>query len=147
MSLIKAGACIFLPDRGRRDEYHLHVVLNDPYGDPPTVAVVSWSSTINEDKTVILRVGEHSFIDKETYVVYEWMQYKNARILETQIAADLTKKYRHNCSPALLKRIQDGIFISKYTRPKAYEYCRIALGRDDIQPKRQVVPATPRRVQ
>lgn len=129
MGIIKAGACIFLPDRGKDDEYHLHVVLNDPYGDPPTVAVVSLSTTIDVDKTTILNVGDHSFIKGETFVVYAWMHHKDATALETQVLADMTKKHRHNLTPEVLKRIQDGVFQSEHVRPSAEKYLRAALNR------------------
>lgn len=129
MGIIKAGACIYLPDIGKEDEYHLHVVLNDPVGHPPTVALVSLSTTIDADKTTILNVGDHSFIDEETYVVYAWMVWKHVEKLEADILADMSKKHRHNCSPELLKRIQDGIFESSHTRPSAEKYCRKALNR------------------
>ena len=128
MALIKAGTCIYLPDPGT-GKTRLHVVLNDAYGDPPGFAIVSLSSTVKADTTTILNVGDHSYIEKETYVVYPWMQYKDAAKLEAKVAADMSIRHHHSCSPELLKRIQDGIFESPHMRGNKLEFCRRALNR------------------
>jgi len=128
MAFIKAGVCLYLPDEvGKKTR--VHVILNDPHGHPPTVALVSLSTTVSADKTTILNAGDHSYIKEETYVVYPWMKCKNAAKLEAAVSADISIRHRHDCSPELLKRIQDGIFKSPHIRPAALEYCRRALNR------------------
>jgi hypothetical protein len=144
MPLVKAGTCLYLPDVGNR-KTRLHVVVNDAYDDPPAFVLVSFSSTVDIDKTLILNVGDHSYIDQETFVVYPWMQPKNAAKLEAAVSADISIRYHHACSPQLLKRIQDGIFKSPYTKEGIYEFCRLALNRTDVPSWQEVNRAPPKR--
>src|SRR5258708_4792870 len=130
MGLIKAGTCLYLPDEGNR-KTRLHVVLNDPVGNPPTVALVSLSTTLDSDKTTILTIGEHPYITDTTYVVYRRMQAKDAIKLEKAVSDDMSIRHHRNCPPELLKRIQDGVFKSPHTRPSALRYCGVALNRLD----------------
>ena len=52
---------------------HLHVVLCDPAGDPPTVIVVSFNTpTPYTDPTLILRPGDHPFFNRDTAVSYNY---------------------------------------------------------------------------
>lgn len=143
MGLIKAGTCVYLPDEGT-GKTRLHVVLNDPFGEPPTVALVSLSTTVDYDKTTILAVGDHPYITDETYVVYRRMQAKDVAKLEKAISQDMSIRHHQDCDPALLRRIQDGVFKSQHVRPTAERYCGLALNRiNDVRP--QAVPATPKR--
>jgi hypothetical protein len=133
MALIEAGVCIYLPDKWGR-KTRLHVILNDPYGDPPTVGLVSLSSTVKTDTTTILSAEEHSFyLDKKdrTYVVYPWMQCKDATKLEAEVNADMSMRHHHTCSKDLLKRIQDGIFESPHVNERTLRYYGAALDRWD----------------
>jgi hypothetical protein len=125
MGLIKAGTCVFIPDDNRPHKLHLHVVLNDPTDDhPPTVAAVSWSTGITSDKTVILKVGEHSFIKEDTYVVYGLTRILNANHLEADVIADMNRRHRHACPPQLLEKIKQGVFKSDFTTQRVEAYCR-----------------------
>ena len=70
MSGIKAGICLHLKSTDNQ-ERHLWVVLTDPDGDPPRVAIVNLTtpkSGIQEDETVVLEVGDHSFVKHKTIV-------------------------------------------------------------------------------
>ena len=142
MPLVKAGTCIYLPDADS-EKTRLHVVLNDawaPPGKPPGFAVVSLSSSVDTDRTTILNAGEHDYVDKETYVVYPWIKWKDAAKLEAEIATDMSKRHHHSCSPELLKRIHDGVFESPHTKENVYKFCRLALNRTDVPSWEEVNP-------
>ena len=104
---------------------HLHVVLNDPksHNDfAATVAVVSLSSTLDADKTVVLLPGDHPFIRRETYVIYGLAKVIDATKLESKVKAEGEIKHNDDCSPELFERIREGVFKSPFSRPviKAY---------------------------
>jgi hypothetical protein len=133
MGVIYSGACLFLTSRGNPKK-HLHVVLNDPSGAPPTVAVVSLSTALKADSTVVLNAGDHSFIREETFVVYAWAKVLLESELEEIILADMSLKHRHDCSPVLLERLRKGVFSSPFSTPKFQEYCRERFPTEVIPP-------------
>jgi hypothetical protein len=125
MGLIKAGTCVFIPDDKNPYKLHLHVVLNDPSDDdPPTVAAVSWSTGVTSDQTVVLKVGDHSFIKEDTYVVYGLTRILNAKDLERSVTADMNRRHRHACTPQLLEKVRRGVYASDHTTPVVEEYCK-----------------------
>lgn len=102
MSILKAGVCLNLQSDSNLSR-HLWVVITDPQGDPPTVALVNLTThKEGVDETVILSAGEHSFIKKKTVVYYQRAKVYDAEQLERAITADLTIKHRHDCSLELL---------------------------------------------
>lgn len=103
---------------------HLYVVLTEPSGEPPTVALVNFSSHREGlDGTVILEPGDHSFVRKKTIVNYAEATVVKVAQLQTIIEADITVPYRDSCSAELLERIRKGVQTSPFSTPKFQRYC------------------------
>jgi hypothetical protein len=84
MPLIQAGVCVHLLTVGQ-ERPHLYAVLNDPFGSPLQVCLVSFSTKLNSDKTVVLEPKEpnmHPFVRETTYVIYGWARLIDAEKLE-----------------------------------------------------------------
>jgi hypothetical protein len=129
MGLIKAGVCLHLKTLGEKTP-HLFVVLNDPFGDPPQVCIVNFSTHTTIDQTVILRPsdpGMHVFVKQTTYVVYGWALIKKASDLETILKADMSKRHHKTCSEILLRRLREGIFKSPFTKESVVKFCKEAF--------------------
>ena len=126
MAFNKAGVCLYLQTKGQ-DKHHLYVVLNDPVeGDPPSVAVVNFSTELKSDRTVVLNPGPgmHPFVKEETVVVYGWARLLNARALEKIVEKDMSKRHHKDCSAQLLEIIRAGIFESPHTNEGVQDYCK-----------------------
>jgi hypothetical protein len=130
MSIIKAGVCLHLKVEGYPDP-HLHVVLTDPFGEPPEVVIVSLRTYKGDhapgyDPTVRLQPGEkvHRFVKHDTYVFYKWARLIEVARLQRIIKEDLTVKDRDDCPPEMLRTIQDGLFESKFPKQGIQTYCK-----------------------
>ena len=129
MGLIKAGVCVHLLTVGQ-ERPHLYAVLNDPFGNPPRVCLVNFSSTIKSDKTTVLKPDDphmHPFVVKETYVMYAWAKLANANQLEAIVDKDISKRHHKACSPVLLGRLRKGVLESPFTTPEVLEFCKEAF--------------------
>jgi len=123
MGIVKAGVCLHLTSKDQTK--HLHVVLNDPkpYNDfPATVGVLSLSSTLKADTTVVLKPGDHPFVKRETFVVFAWAKVIDAAKLEVNIQRDGTIKHQDDCSAELLERIRQGVYASPFSKPAIKDY-------------------------
>ena len=143
MALIEAGVCLHLITQGQ-DRPHLYVVLNDPYGDPPHVCLVNFSTKVRTDATVVLKPGEpgmHVFVKEQTHVVYAWAKILSATKLENIVKKDLSKKHHKNCSATLLERLRQGLFRSPFTKESVLDFCKKAFGPN----WRPINPATSKR--
>jgi len=126
MGVVKAGICVHL--KSVDQSKHLHIVLTDPNGQPPTVAIVSLRTHRKElDETVVLGPSDHPFVKRKTIVQYAWAKIIESDKLETAIQSDLTLRHKQDCSPELLKQIRDGLFKSPFTTPRIKSYCQDAL--------------------
>lgn len=122
MGEVYAGTTIELPKTSGATP-HLWVVLTDPDGDPPQVAIANLTSRKSDsDATVILSVGDHSYIRHETVVYYADARLATVESLE-KIAQFPGYGFHDDCSPELLKRIQDGLLASRHTPKKIKDYC------------------------
>jgi hypothetical protein len=126
MKWVEAGLCVNL--KSVNQTRHLWVVLTEPYGEPPRVALANLTSHKDGiDETVVLEAGEHSFIRRKTVVNYAAAQIVSATKLEQLIEADLTIPHRELCSDELLEKIRQGVFDSPFASPKFQKYCRERL--------------------
>lgn len=151
MGRIKSGVCLHLKVEGYPTP-HLHIILTDPFGDPPTVAMVSLRTykegTLGLDDTVILNPGPgiHRFVTHKTFVFYKWARTIEVARLERIIDEDLNTKDRDDCSPEMLETVREGLFKSKHPKQKVQAYCRAAL--EAIQAvKSEAAPASPKRAE
>lgn len=100
---------------------HLFVLILGPvvlpaYGSLPQVAVVSATSQkagIPFDHTCELQVGDHPFIQQPSFISYRHMRI-DALPHVSGLVGSLWKPHQQ-CSPDLLKRIIDGVCISRMT--------------------------------
>lgn len=101
---------------------HLWIVVTEPSGTPPDVAVVSLSSeSPGKDMTVRLGPGDHPFIHKPTIVFYPDVQLRAVQDIENDIRS-AAATFHDDCSEDLLEIIRRGLLDSPATprRMKAY---------------------------
>ncbi|OLE54423.1 MAG: hypothetical protein AUG51_08475 [Acidobacteria bacterium 13_1_20CM_3_53_8] len=123
MSDIVPGMCLHLTAKKNLSK-HLYVILTEPAGDPPTVAIANITSTNIADKTVVLEVGDHPFIKKTSYINYSEATVITVEQLRAIMEEDVGVRYKDDASPELLKRIRDGVQASPFTTPKFQRYCQ-----------------------
>jgi hypothetical protein len=120
---IEPGLCLHLR-AASNPVPHLYVVLTEPSGEPPEVAIVNFSSYRDGlDDTVILEPGDHSFIKRTSFVNYAEATKVTVAKLQTIVEMDITVPHRERCSPELLRRIRDGVQASDFTSLKFQRYC------------------------
>lgn len=119
---IRPGMCFHLTAKGSESS-HLYVVLTEPAGNPPRVAIANMTSTYVADKTVILEIGDHPFITKTSYINYSEATVVPVEQLQNIVEEDPAARHRRDCSPELLKRIRDGVNTSEFVTPKFQKYC------------------------
>jgi hypothetical protein len=119
MSTFSAGDT-FLAASPRGTKLHLTIVLCDPSGNPPTILTVSLNTKSDfTDPTLILNVGDHPFIKRETAVSYDEMLCIEVdklseleRMNDGRPDRDRTFIRHRRVSADLLNRIIDGAFKS-----------------------------------
>lgn len=140
MSVVKAGVCVHLRSADNLLS-HLWVVLTDPQGDPPQVALVNLTKHKPDlDQTVVLNVGDHPFIKQKTIVNYARATTVEASRLEGAMRADITMQHKIDCTPKLLDTIREGLFKSRFTKPRIQKFC-------EHLKKQAAIPATPKRAE
>lgn len=91
---------------------HLHVVIAESSPGDSAIILMVYISSANipkRDTTTILKVGEHPFITKES-----WVRYQNIFICpKKKINGRIIKMYG-KVEGEVLERIQNGILESKY---------------------------------
>jgi hypothetical protein len=122
MSNVYSGRCLVWPhEEGAQP--HLWIALTDPAGDPPQVVVVNLTSRRpNSDTTVVLQIGDHRFIKRETVVSYADARLVDSDVLETY-AKTPGNRFDDDCSEALLRQIREGLLNSRFTPRKIKAYC------------------------
>jgi len=116
------GDTVFF-DEMYQQTWHLWVVLTSPQGDTAKSVMVNLTSkSSHSDRTVVLHKGDHPFIEHATVVNYRAARFVNVDEVKKQIRNNmLTADYPFE--PDVLKRIQDGILRSPWTRLRIKEYC------------------------
>ena len=116
------GDTLLIPAPGTCDETpHLWVILTKP---DPLCAIVPLSTLrYNKDQTVLLRPGDHSFIIRDTAVLYMYAQIVDADHLHQQVQGGDALPH-DRCRSDVLKLIQDGVFASPLTPRKIQNFCR-----------------------
>jgi hypothetical protein len=116
---MKSGQTFLIPS-GPKDRRHLFFVTLGPlvlpqHGSQPHFALAGATtihSGIPHDGTCILRPGDHSFIQHDSYIFYQKMRLESAAHIARLKSAWIA---REDCSDKLLQRIVAGIFTSKMT--------------------------------
>jgi len=119
---VKPGETILGFDLGN----HLFFVLSVEVAGLVAVANFTDSSFPSSDRTCVAHPGEHPFLTKESCVYY--------RKAEMVALAPLSRareegelKQHQPLSPALLRRIQDGALISRFTARDVQAAVRLTL--------------------
>lgn len=103
------------------DKLHLYIVLCDPSQGKLTVVAVPLNTLVvmETDTTVILKAGEHRFINRDTSVSYDKMDE-----VRTELLAELETRNENTpfhdktfvrdvaVSPELLQKVRDGAMKS-----------------------------------
>ena len=79
------------------------------------------------DTTVILEIGDHPFIEKQSVVLYAKAENLDIRKIEAELNKStlrLNWKQFDCCTDELLKRVRRGLLTSKYTKRVVKDYCR-----------------------
>jgi hypothetical protein len=122
MGDVYAGTTIELPKTSGATP-HLWVVLTDPDGNPAQVVIANLTTRkADSDDTVVLNVGDHSYIKHETIVYYADARLATVEGIE-KIAQFPNYGYHDDCSDELLGKIQQGLLTSRYTPKKVKDYC------------------------
>ena len=102
---------------------HLHVIICGPASEAVSVVVVSFNTAQNwTDKTVVLQVGEHPFISRQTSVNFQLAQIIPVVVLEQieQRNANLHPNFstfhrQDAASQALVEKLIQGTLDSPLT--------------------------------
>jgi hypothetical protein len=114
------GDTFLIPAPGSGDETpHLWIVVTEP--DPLCVIVCLSTLRFNKDQTVLLRAGEHSFVRRDTAVLYMYAEIVDADHLRRQVA-DGRAVSHDPCTVDVLRLIQDGILASPLTPRKVQNF-------------------------
>lgn len=115
---ILAGNAFLIPS-GPQDYLHLHIVCSHGGGVPDQRVLVSISSIKDGkffDPTCIVEAGEHTFVNKKSFVEYRHTQERSALKI---VACINNGGYvpKADISPDLLERVIKGFYKSDFTAP------------------------------
>jgi hypothetical protein len=103
----------FLAGDTEYDEFHLWVILTPTHlGEVVTVNFTTRHK--RSDTTVIIKAGDHPFINNESVVAYRYARVMKVADIDKAIIEETAVK-REKVSPALLKRVRAGLLESDHT--------------------------------
>ncbi len=92
---------------------HLHVVVAESSGEDSASVMLVYLSSVDstfKDRTTIINVGEHPFVNRTS-----WVRYQNIFIASREEVAKMVVTHYGKVNPDLLRRIQDGIEASDFS--------------------------------
>lgn len=122
---IKAGDTFYLPV-GFQGLAHLWIALTNPDKNKRFLAVNITSYDPSKDGTVILNVGDHPFIRKQSVVKYAEARLFEVTLFEKNIADGFAQR-KEPCSNKLLDRLIEGLCGSDYTPGEMVKYLQERL--------------------
>ncbi|MGX9277386.1 hypothetical protein ACWXWL_06535 [Pantoea ananatis] len=121
----KKGTVLALSGKGD----HLHVICNDPVFYPVqgfdcvlAVNISSVKAGIPFDSTCRLYVGDHPFVKKESYVVYDRAVIWRVDNMAKQESDGNLKPHKDDMPDATFQRILAGFDISEDVEPKILKF-------------------------
>jgi hypothetical protein len=116
--VIERGQSFLIPS-GPDDKKHLHFIVVGPcvfpdYGCQPHVLLVSVTTLYNEDyhdPACVLEAGEHPFVRHKSYIDYRKAMIQPVAHVEKMRDQGVWSEHG-KCSPAVLEKIYNGIFVS-----------------------------------
>ena len=120
---MKSGDTFLMPAPGISNRTpHLWIVVTDPSEENHIVVIVSITTLRRgAEQTVVLRKGEHPFIDRDSSVCYADARMVDAHDLEKRATAGQVKTHA-SCPPKTLEIVTDGILASALTPRKIQKF-------------------------
>lgn len=116
----------FLIEDADGPECHLWIVITPP--SEGEVIIVSVTTKRQKSETlVILRRGEHPFIEHDSVIAYKYSKAVTVESIETAIRNGTAKKHAR-ASPSLLKKAQDGLLESDFSSHGIRSLYKIFMG-------------------
>jgi len=94
--------------------FHLWIVVTPPSPEGVVITVCVCTRLRKHEPLVILRPGDHPFIQHESVIAYNFSKVRRVEDIERAIKSKMAKP-REPASPNLLKRAQDGLLDSERT--------------------------------
>jgi hypothetical protein len=108
-------------------ELHLWIIITDVDKDSGLVAIVSLTTLRhNVDQTLILRKGDHPFVEHESAVYFTDARLAELKGIDAHVTAGTIRPHQP-CSATLLKEIQQGALACDLTPHKVLLFCRRLL--------------------
>jgi len=121
--MLKCGDAAEMPKPGQAVP-HLWIIVTDPLASSHEAVIVNVTTLRqHSDTTVVLKPGDHPYIQHDSVIFYADARLADVRNIQAGIDGGWFRQY-DACSPALLKRIQEGLLASKFTRNKIKDFCR-----------------------
>jgi hypothetical protein len=105
---------------------HLHIILTDPVGNPPVVVLVNISTYHGksfEDSSVILTPGQHPYIQRDSYVAYDYAKKVNVEVMQSLIDRGHAT-FRDDVDGHIFELIRSGLLKSRRTPVELKTFCR-----------------------
>lgn len=123
--MLKPGDTFIAPLTSRAIE-HLWIVITNADADNKAVAVNVTTQHSLSETTVILKDGDHPFVNHPSVINFTDAQLIDVKAVETAIEKqpkNFICKSHKPCSPELLKRIQDGMRKTKSPKKHIKQRC------------------------
>ncbi len=121
---MQCGTSFLMPAPGGSATPHLWIIITDP--DPQCVIVSLSTLRHAKDQTVILRPGDHPFVQHDTMVFYLDARIVDVNVLQA-LVDDRSAVLHADCPASTLKLIQSGAHASDFTPRKVAQFCREKL--------------------
>lgn len=119
---VKRATLLYITGNVTSTTKHLYVLLTDPFGPAQQVALACvCSAKPNCDRTCILNVGDHPFIQHESYVAYNLCRLERADAVVRNINRGIFFDKGLLDEP-VFNRILAGVNTSKAIKPFVIEF-------------------------
>jgi len=123
--MVSCGNTFLIEDEDGYD-CHLCIVITPPYEGQ--VVIVSVTTERSRSETLVrLKAGDHPFITHNSVISYAYSRIIDVEEIERTVKSGMAKP-RADASPALLKRVQDGLTESDRTRNDVRMFYREIMG-------------------
>ncbi|PYP91050.1 MAG: hypothetical protein DMG65_09265 [Candidatus Angelobacter sp. Gp1-AA117] len=122
---LKCGDTFLAPKTSSAIE-HLWIIVTHPDKDGRAVCVNVTTQHSYSETTVILKKGDHPFIQHDSVINYADSQLLNIKSIQAAIAAQPRSyvcKIHEPCSPKMLEDVQNGLLKSKLVKKDIKERC------------------------
>lgn len=125
---MKSGDTFLMPAPGISSSTpHLWIVASDPIEEDQTVIIISITTLrYGAEQTVVLRKGEHPFIDRDSSVFYGDARLVDATDLDARVKAGQIKVHAP-CPPKTLEAVRAGILASDLAPQRVQRFYKSIL--------------------